>query len=124
MVFNRFGAIAAATVAVFASAAPASACRVYAVEGYTGGPSHFRMVARPGETCSIPHWTVLPGGYGRNARVIKSHVFQPTAGKAWRTGNRVAYSSGRGSPNVDRFAYQVRDRAGFDYDMRVAVTHR
>ncbi len=122
MISTRMAAVLATLIAVFSAAAPASACRVTAVEGYTGGPSVMRMVAKSGRTCAIPHYTIT--SRTRGLRAERTLVFKPNGnmarGRIGISGNRVAHRS----RSNDRFAYGLIDRAGYSHDVEVHVVRR
>jgi hypothetical protein len=105
------------------AAAPASAgCRIYGVEGYTGGPSVIRMVTPRGTPCTIRHYTHFVGE--RQARVVETRRFKvverPRSGKLRFAGNRASF---RGK-SASAFQYRFADRGGYVHDVRVHVIAR
>ena len=117
----RVGAFAA-TVLAFAAAAPASACQIYGVEGFTFGTSVVRMVTPNGRPCAIRHYTHAVKG--RSVRTVYTPVVadteRATRGTSRRNRDRMTY---RGNPS-DRFAYNVVNANGGQYDVDVTVTRR
>lgn len=118
----RVGAFATVALAFAAIAEPASACRIYGVEGFTFGTSVVRMVTPNGRPCAIRHYTHAVNG--RSARTVYTPVVADTE-RATRGVNRwnrdrMTY---RGNPS-DRFAYNVVNGGGGQYDVDVTVTRR
>lgn len=104
---------------------PASAaCRIKGIEGYTGGPSLIRIEARPGERCTIRHYTYA--FRGRSGKVVETRRFvaaeRPSSGRVSFSGNRATYRSTTRSQ--DAFAYRFADRGGYRHDVRVQVVPR
>ena len=115
------GALAAVALA-FAAAAPASACQIYGVEGFTFGTSVVRMVTPNGRPCTIRHYTHAVKG--RSVRTVFTPVVtdteRATAGRTRWNRDRMTY---RGNPQ-DRFGYNVVNANGGEYDVDVTVTRR
>lgn len=118
----RVGALAAVALAFAAAAAPASACQIHGVEGFTFGTSVVRMVTPNGRPCTIRHYTHAVKG--RSVRTVYTPVVtdteRATAGRTRWNRDRMTY---RGNPS-DRFAYNVRNATGGAYDVDVTVARR